>query len=300
MRHQGPGYHNLCVLSCLAPVVNINIKTGINTKQQGTKEVLTPQRLYIKSLSSLSLPKWSSMRGLCPKQSSGSGLAQSLWPLFLNFWNEIAQLKKKQNTRCGSVFCFVFCYFYSRKIFKKNKCTKQSSTPECLPFKLFLLLRRNMNSCCTGARLIWSSTQGSVPRGNWNVTPYPFTLQKCSEKQNLVLLLPFSPLSDSSLTSLPPSLRPSVFLLLLRRVCVCIFHYISVIISHPAGRNPLPKTILLRSTLRTIPACNSVWLSLAGILSKLMHVGNKMDYQMWSKMLIWAWNWAIIVKAKSS
>lgn len=93
MRHRGPGYHNLCVLSCLAPVVNINIKTGINTKQQGTKEVLTPQRLYIISLSSLSLPKWSSMTGLCPKQSSGSGLAQSLWPLFLNFWNEIAQLK---------------------------------------------------------------------------------------------------------------------------------------------------------------------------------------------------------------
>lgn len=86
MRHRGPGYHSLCVLSCLAPVVDINIKTGINKKWQEMEEVLTPQRLYIKSLSSLSLPKRSSMRGLCPKQSSGSGLAhRSLWPLFLNF-----------------------------------------------------------------------------------------------------------------------------------------------------------------------------------------------------------------------
>lgn len=86
MRHRGPGYRNLCVLSCLAPVVNIDIETGDQHQTAGdVEEVLTPQRLYTKSLSSLSLPKWSSMTGLCPKQSSGSGLAQSLWPLFLNF-----------------------------------------------------------------------------------------------------------------------------------------------------------------------------------------------------------------------
>lgn len=113
MRHRGPGYHNLCVLSCLAPVVNINIKTGINTKQQGTKEVLTPQRLYIKSLSSLSLPKWSSMRGLCPKQSSGSGLAQSLWPLFLNFWNEIAQLKRNNVQEVVLCLCCLLPVIYN-------------------------------------------------------------------------------------------------------------------------------------------------------------------------------------------
>lgn len=74
--------------------MNINIKTAINTKRQ-QKDVLTPQRLYIKSLSSFSLPKWSSMTGLCPKESSGSGLAQSWWPLFLNFWNEICTVYRK-------------------------------------------------------------------------------------------------------------------------------------------------------------------------------------------------------------
>lgn len=75
--------------------MNIDIETGDQHQTAGdVEEVLTPQRLYTKSLSSLSLPKWSSMTGLCPKQSSGSGLAQSLWPLFLNFWkNEIAQLQ---------------------------------------------------------------------------------------------------------------------------------------------------------------------------------------------------------------
>lgn len=122
MRHRGPGYHNLCVLSCLAPVVNINIKTGINTKQQETKEVLTPQRLYIKSLSSLSLPKWSSMRGLCPKQSSGSGLAQSLWPLFLNFWNEIAQLERNRIQR--GLCVVAACHLVHFQQNKHKTCTK--------------------------------------------------------------------------------------------------------------------------------------------------------------------------------
>lgn len=145
MRHQDPGYHNLCVLSCLAPVVNINIKTGINTKQQGTKEVLTPQRLYIKSLSSLSLPKWSSMRGLCPKQSSGSGLAQSLWPLFLNFWNEIAKFKRNNihlalwHQSCATVnvlihvyVCPSICLF----IYSTQKhCTCASLPPNCDPLQ---------------------------------------------------------------------------------------------------------------------------------------------------------------------
>lgn len=37
MRHQGPGYHNLCVLSCLAPVVNINIKDRNQHKIAGDK-----------------------------------------------------------------------------------------------------------------------------------------------------------------------------------------------------------------------------------------------------------------------
>lgn len=38
MRHRGPGYHNLCVLSCLAPVVNINIKTKNQHKIAGDKK----------------------------------------------------------------------------------------------------------------------------------------------------------------------------------------------------------------------------------------------------------------------
>ena len=94
MRHQGPGYHSLCVLSCLAPVVNINNRNRDQHKTAGEEEaVLTAERLYIKSLSSFSLLKRSSMRGLWPKQSSGSGLAQSLWPLVLNFCNKIGEFK---------------------------------------------------------------------------------------------------------------------------------------------------------------------------------------------------------------
>ena len=157
------------------------------------------------------------------------------------------------------------------------------------PFKLFLLLRRNMNSCCTDARLIWSfdtrlCTEGKLKCHSISFHPSEVFRETkyCPPPSlfpSLCLLLDLPP-------SLPPCLHPSVFLLLLRRVCVCIFHYISVIISHPAGRNLLPKTILRQRTLRTVPACNSVWLSLVGILSNLMHVGNKMDYQMWSKMLI--------------
>lgn len=158
------------------------------------------------------------MRGLCPKQSSGSGLAQSLWPLFLNFWNEIAQLKRNSIQDVALCFCCLLTiHFYLENIKKTvaavlfiNVC------PSCFSF------------CFSNARLNYSSIQGPGTRGNWNVTPYPFTLQKCSEKQNIVLL-PFPPHQPQT-----PSLPPSLLL----QVCVCIFHYISVIISCPAGRNP--------------------------------------------------------------
>lgn len=223
MRHRGPGYHNLCVLSCLAPVVNINIKIGINTKQQGTKEVLTPQRLYIKSLSSLSLPKWSSMTGLCPKQSSGSGLAQSLWPLFLNFWNEIAQLK-------DSIPDAGLCLLSSTRWIQTNA---QKPTPAELSLAFCVAVLHDplpQQRCATMSFETKLCTKGKL---KCRSTSFHSSEE---HKETKYCPPPFSSISLSSLTPLPSSL--SVLFLLLLQMCVCIFHFILVIISHPAGREP--------------------------------------------------------------
>lgn len=86
----------------------------------------------------------------------------------------------------------------------------------------------------------------------------------------------------------PPPLPSSLSVLPSLAASVCL-HFSLCFSYHkpPSWKKPLHKKILQQSTLRrAVPACNSVWLSLVEILSKLMHVGNKMDYQMWSKMLI--------------
>lgn len=91
--------------------------------------------------------------------------------------------------------------------------------------------------CCSttwsAAQLNCSSIQGPAPWENQNVTLYPFTLQVFREtKYCPPLYFCFSLLC----VPLPSSL--SVLFLRLLQMCVCIFHYISAIISHPAGRSP--------------------------------------------------------------
>lgn len=91
--------------------------------------------------------------------------------------------------------------------------------------------------CCSttwsAARLNWSSIQGSVPWENWNVTLYPFTLRGFRETKYCPPLF-----FCISLLCVPLPYCLSVFFPLLLQMCVCIFHYISAIISHPAGSSP--------------------------------------------------------------
>lgn len=62
-----------------------------NQQKEYQMKVLTPYRLNITSLSSLIFLYLSSMSGLCSKESSGSGLSQSLCPFFLKVWNTIGK-----------------------------------------------------------------------------------------------------------------------------------------------------------------------------------------------------------------
>ena len=123
-----------------------------NQHRTGQRVVLTPLRLYIKARSSPSLLKWSSMRGLWPKHSSGSGLAQSLWPLILNFWNTIGKwIGKKAYRKVVMLFVFITLvpanyvqtYIYRYHI----SCLNNAGLQTCLryqPAKVTGLNRRHL------------------------------------------------------------------------------------------------------------------------------------------------------------
>ncbi len=135
-------------------------------------------------------------------------------------WN--CTVEKKQDV--ALCFCCLSPHIHIPIKKHKKSMHKNQYLLNAVVLLLFLLLQYNMRSCYTVAKLNCGSIQGSVARGNWNVTLYPFTLQKCSEKQNIALL-PF-PLFLSPSRPPLPRLHPTLFFLLSLQVSVFAFFII--------------------------------------------------------------------------
>lgn len=178
--------------------------------------------------------------GAVPKRVIGIGASTVMMAFVSQFlkWNLHSLKKKTLHQEANLWLCSLLNESYT--VFHTPQ---KSENQDRLNTQLLLWFQYCMISSYTNTRLNGNSIQSSAPRGNWNVTPL-YILSLLRRLQRKYCSFPFF---SFSLCVALLTATLSVPLLPPQPMCVCIFHYISAMESHPAGRNPYTRSSCCRA-----------------------------------------------------